>query len=216
MALFCPVASRIRHIAARLMSFKSNKNPGAMPKHGRARLAAQGVATLLFAASAGNAAAQMSIPGKFQVNAACAAAYTIPIAAPPGIAGMTPSLTLEYNSQAPNGILGMGWSLGGLPAIARCAATIAQDGARGAITYTATDRFCLDGQRLVAISGAYGGDGTDYRTEVDSFSRIESHGTAGGGPAWFEVRTKSGQIMQFGNTPDSHIIAQGNSNPRAL
>ena len=80
MALFCPVASRIRRIAARLMSFKSNKNPGAMPKHGRARFTAQGVVAMLFAASAGSAAAQMSIPGKFQVNAAGAATYSIPIA----------------------------------------------------------------------------------------------------------------------------------------
>jgi hypothetical protein len=213
MALFCPVASCIRDIVARLMPFSSNRNFGGMARQHHSLAMAAGAG--LLAAGVGGASAQMSIPGKFQVNPAGAATYTIPIAVPPGIAGMTPSLTLEYNSQAPNGILGMGWSLGGLPAIARCAATIAQDGARGAITYTATDRFCLDGQRLVAIGGSYGGDGTDYRTEVDSFSRIESHGTAGGGPAWFEVRTKSGQIMQFGNTPDSHIIAQGTSIPRA-
>src|SRR5262249_42127172 len=152
------------------------------------------VAAAFLAASIGGAAAQMAIPGKFQVNPAGAATYTIPIAVPPGIAGMTPSLTLEYNSQAPNGILGMGWSLGGLPAIPRCAAPSAQDGARGAVTYTGRDRICLDGQRLIAISGD-GLDGTELRTEVDSFSRIIAHGNAGGGPAWFEVHTKSGHIM---------------------
>jgi Salmonella virulence plasmid 65kDa B protein/FG-GAP-like repeat/Insecticide toxin TcdB middle/N-terminal region len=206
MALFCPVASRIRHIAARSMWLKSNKYPSAMPRRGS--LIAGTLAATLLMAGADEAVAQKSIPGKFQVNAAGAATYTIPIAVPPGIAGMTPSLTLEYNSQAPTGILGMGWSLGGLPTITRCARTIAQDGARGAVTYTATDRFCLDGQRLVSISGPYGGDGTEYRTEVDSFSRIFSYGNAGGGPAWFEVRTKSGHIMQFGNTPDSQILAQ--------
>jgi RHS repeat-associated protein len=215
MALFCPVTSRIRHIAARLMSFKSNKDFDRTPRQRQSRLAIAAVAAALLAATIGSASAQMSVPGKFQVNAAGAATYTIPIALPPGIAGMTPSLTLEYNSQAPSGILGMGWSLGGLPVLTRCAATIAQDGRRGAVTYTSTDRFCLDGQRLVAISGAYGGDGTEYRTEVDSFSRIVSHGNAGGGPAWFEVHTKSGQIMQFGNTPDSQILAQGTSIPRA-
>lgn len=214
MALFCPVASRIRHIAARLMSLKSNKYiAGAMPRPRRLFVAA--AAASLMAASIGSAAAQMAIPGKFQVNPAGAATYTIPIAVPPGIAGMSPSLTLDYNSHATNGIVGMSWSLGGLPAVTRCAATIAQDGTRGVVTYTSTDRFCLDGQRLVAISGGYGGDGAEYRTEVDSFSRIISHGNAGGGPAWFEVHTKSGHIMQFGNTPSSQIIAQGTSIPRA-
>jgi hypothetical protein len=214
MTLLRAVSSCIRHIAARPMPPSSKKHSSALV-HRHGRLTAGAVAAAFLAASSGGAAAQMTIPGKFQVNPAGAATYTIPIAVPPGVAGMTPSLTLEYNSQAPNGILGMGWSLGGLPAMTRCATTIAQDGARGAVTYTSTDRFCLDGQRLVAISGGYGGDGTEYRTEVDSFSRIISHGNAGGGPAWFEVHTKSGHIMQFGNTPDSQIIAQGTSIPRA-
>lgn len=212
MALFCPVASRFRHIAARAMSFESNKYPDTAAPELRLRLAIAALAAAL-AVSTGNASAQMSIPGKFQVNAAGAATYTIPIAVPPGIAGMSPSLTLEYNSQAPNGILGMGWSLGGLPAITRCGMTIAQDGVRTGVTYTSADRLCLDGQRLVAISGSYGGDGTEYRTEVDSFSRIISHGNAGGGPTWFEVHTKSGHIMQFG--PDSRVFAQGTSIARA-
>jgi Salmonella virulence plasmid 65kDa B protein/FG-GAP-like repeat/Insecticide toxin TcdB middle/N-terminal region len=209
MALFCPVASHIHHIAARLMSFRLNKSSCVMPKHQRAQAAVTTVAATLFAATTSTAWAQMSIPGKFGVNAAGAATYAIPIAVPPGIAGMHPSLTLEYNSQAPNGILGMQWSLGGLPAISRCAATIAQDGARGAITYTPSDRFCLDGQRLVAISGGYGSNLTEYRTEVDSFSKVVSHDSAGTGPAWFEVHTKSGQIMEFGNSGDSKILVAG-------
>ncbi|MBV8755033.1 MAG: VCBS repeat-containing protein [Hyphomicrobiales bacterium] len=205
MALFCLVASRIRHIGARSMSFGSNKNIGAVPRP-RWRLAAAAAASLV-AASIGGAAAQMAIPGKFQVNPAGAATYTIPIAVPPGIAGMTPSLTLEYNSQAPNGIVGAGWSLGGLPTITRCATTITQDGTRGAVTFTSADRFCLDGQRLVAISGPYGADGTEYRTEIDSFSRIFSWGSWNGGPTWFEVHTKSGHVMWFGNSPDSQILS---------
>ena len=73
----------------------------------------------------------------------------------------------------------------------------------------------LRGRRLVAISGAYGADGTEYRTEVDSFARILSHGTAGTGPAWFEVHTKSGQAMEFGRTADSQILAQGKATARS-
>src|SRR5262249_16682575 len=113
------------------------------------------------------------------------------------------------------GVVGVGWSLSGLPAIGRCPQTFAQDGVRGAVNYDANDRFCLDGQRLIATSGTYGADGTEYRTEIESFSKIISHGTAGTGPAWFEVRSKSGQILQFGNTTDSRILAQGKTTARS-
>src|SRR5262249_38962535 len=115
-------------------------------------------------------------------------------------------LALIYSSQSGNGTVGMGWSLGGLPTIVRCPQTLAQDGVHGSINYNGNDRFCLDGQRLIAInSGSYGADGTEYRTEIDAFSRIISRGTAGNGPAWFEVRTKAGRIMEFGHTADSFV-----------
>jgi len=72
--------------------------------------------------------------------------------------------------------------------------TVAQDGFRGGINYDANDRFCLDSQRLMMISGAYyGAPGAEYRTEVDSFLKITSLGTAGSGPASFIVKTKGGE-----------------------
>jgi len=157
----------------------------------------------------------MSLPGKFAVNAGGAAGYEIPISVPPGIAGMAPALTLEYGSQAGNGILGIGWSLGGLPIIVRCPQTWAQNQVRGSVNYDGNDRFCLDGQQLVAVSGNYAGDGTEYRTEIESFSRVISRGSAGTGPAWFEVHTKSGQVMEFGRTADSQILTPGNLTARS-
>jgi hypothetical protein len=160
------------------------------------------------------AAQGMALPGKFEVTPTGAASYTVPIAVPPGTAGMTPSLSIAYNSQARNGLLGMGWHLEGLPSIGRCPRTIAQDGVRGSVNYDADDRFCLDGQRLVAISGTYGADGTEYRTEIESFAKVISRGGAGTGPAWFEVWTKSGQRMEFGNTADSRVLAQGKTTAR--
>ena len=104
----------------------------------------------------------------------------------------------------------MGWSLEGLSVIVRCARTVVQDGVKGAISYDANDRFCLDGQRLVVSNGgAYGADGTEYGTERESFSKVVSHGQAGSGPEWFEVRTKSGEILEYGSSADSRIEAQG-------
>ncbi|OGT19083.1 MAG: hypothetical protein A2342_01775, partial [Gallionellales bacterium RIFOXYB12_FULL_54_9] len=87
-----------------------------------------------------------------------------------------------------------------------------QDGVKSAVNYTASDSLCLDGQRLVAIAGSYGSSGTEYRTEGESFSRIISYGTSGSpvtGPGYFKVWTKSGQIMEFGNTVDSAVETQG-------
>jgi hypothetical protein len=160
-------------------------------------------------------AQSMSTPGKFDVGSSGAATYSIPIAVPPGTAGIAPALALGFSSQGSNGIAGMGWSLSGLPSINRCPRTIAQDGVRGGVNFDANDRFCMDSQRLMVISGAYGADGAEYRTEIESFTRVISHGAAGTGPAWFEVHTKSGQIMQFGNTADSQVLAQGKSTARS-
>lgn len=151
----------------------------------------------------------MLLSGQFSVSGSGAATYTIPIAAPPGTAGVTPGLSLEYSSQGANGMLGLGWSLGGLPSIVRCPQTMAQDGVRGSVKFDANDRYCLDGARLVAIAGSYGADGTEYRTEIESFSRVISHGAAGAGPSWFEVRTKGGQVMEFGRTADAQSLLQG-------
>ena len=150
-------------------------------------------------------------PGSFAVSPSGAASYTIPIAVPPGTAGMQPSLSLSYNSQGGNGLLGMGWSLGGLSGITRCSQTQAQDSARGSINFDGNDRFCLDGERLMVVSGIYGAAGAEYRTERESYNRIISYGTAGTGPASFKVWTKSGQVMEYGVTNDSRIEAQGKS-----
>src|SRR5882757_10331934 len=154
-------------------------------------------ATILAEHSTSSYSQGMAVPGTFSVGAFGSAIYSVPIVAPPGTAGITPSLTLRYNSQQADGLVGMGWGLDGLAQVARCAQTIAQDGQRVAIRFDANDRFCLNGQRLVAYNGMYGADGTEYRTEIEEYSRVLSHGSAGAGPAWFEVHTKSGQILEL-------------------
>ncbi len=90
------------------------------------------------------------------------ASYHIPIALPPGRNGVQPSVSLGYNSQNGNGIVGIGWSLNAGGAISRCAPTYAQDGFSQSVTFTNKDRFCLNGQRLILVDGV-------YRTEMDSF-----------------------------------------------
>ena len=136
-------------------------------------------------------------PGAASVSRDGEAAYTIPLALPPGTHGMTPALSLEYRHRAPGGLLGVGWSIGGLSQIARCPRTVAQDGVAAPVTNTAADRFCLDGQRLVVTNGiAYGSAGAEYRTEIESFARIRSYAGVGIGPQHFVVEAADGRILE--------------------
>lgn len=165
------------------------------------RLVACFIFSMLAVAHAAHAAVSVSPSG--------AAGYSIPIETPPGVNGLQPRLSINYNSQGGNGLLGMGWGLSGLSVIHRCPKTVAQDGVKGGVNLDANDRFCLDGQRLVAVSGTYGAANSEYRTEIESFSRIKANGSAGTGPASFTVETKDGKTLEYGVTADSRIEAQG-------
>ncbi|MCC7486075.1 MAG: hypothetical protein IT529_13965, partial [Burkholderiales bacterium] len=61
----------------------------------------------------------------------------------------------------------------------------------------------------MVIAGTYGADGAEYRTERQSLAKAQSFGSAGSGPAWFRMWTKSGQILEYGNSASSSIEAQG-------
>ena len=148
-------------------------------------------------------------PGELTTSMEGAAQYHIDISVPPGTAGMEPKLSLDYDSSAGNELLGLGWSLTGIPKISRCPTALDPDGFIDAVDFDANDLYCLDGARLVAVVGAYGAAGTEYRTEVDSFQKVVSQGKAASGPEWFQVYTKEGRILEFGRTADSRIEAQG-------
>jgi hypothetical protein len=153
--------------------------------------------------------------GELGVSAEGSAHYSIAIAVPSGTTGVQPKLDLRYDSQAGNGVLGVGFSLGGLSSISRCGKTLPIDGTVTAVDYSSNDRFCLDGQRLVPVSGTYGADGTEYRTYFDEASRIVSYGAAGSGPEKFKVWTKAGEILEFGYTADARIEGPGRSDVRS-
>ncbi len=155
-----------------------------------------------------------SVAGQFSVNQNGAATYALPIQVPPGVTGMQPQLSLNYNSQDGHGLAGVGWSLGGLSVITRCEQTLAQEGVRGIVNLDDNDRYCLEGQKLMLVAGAYAQDGAEYRTENDKFSKIISYGRSGSGSTWFKAWTKSGQIMEFGNTVDSRVIGSGYTTAR--
>jgi RHS repeat-associated protein len=137
-----------------------------------------------------------SIPAEFNVSGGNAS-YSIPIQVAPGRGGMQPDLSLNYTGGG-NGVLGVGWSLGGLSSIHRCPANLEQDGFISGITFTDKDRYCLDGQRLIPVSGTNGAVGTEYRTEIDGYAQIKSYGGSVNNPSYFIAKTKAGQVITFG------------------
>lgn len=147
-----------------------------------------------------------------------AAQISIPIVVSPGTAGMQPKLSINYSSQGGNGPLGVGFSLSGLSTISRVGRTVAQDGVKGGVNFDANDRFALDGQRLIAINGADGADGTEYRLEFDPTSRIRSYGIVVGiesgltGPARWVVETKAGLSIELAAYTQARRFV-GNINP---
>jgi len=155
-----------------------------------------------------------SVGGSFEVGGDGSANYSIPIDLPVGTGGMVPTLNVGYSSGAGTGQMGVGWDLGGLQRITRGPATNARDGFIDAVDFDEGDRFYLDGERLVAIKNAsgqpatvgdYGKDGTEYRTEKESFARVISHGQLGSGPAYWTVETKAGLMLSFGNCQTSCV-----------
>ncbi|WP_025743069.1 RHS repeat-associated core domain-containing protein [Aquimarina pacifica] len=145
--------------------------------------------------------------GALSVSLTGAAVYTVPISVPPGITGVEPTLALTYNSQAGNAMAGWGWSMSGASTITRIPATEYHDGIIDGVDFDSSDRFALDGQRLVLKSGAYGTNGAQYQTESYSNVKIISYGQspmgASSGPSYFEVNYPDGSKALYGKTTNS-------------
>lgn len=150
-----------------------------------------------------------SLPGAVEVTPGGESTYSVPIPVPPGTNGIAPKLSLDYRSRSREGMLGFGWSIGGTSAIERCAKTVAQDATARPVQLDASDPFCIDGSRLILVSGSHGTNAV-YRTEVDSFAYVESTGSnAAVGPTKWTVKTRDGAILTYGNTADSQVEAPG-------
>ncbi|MCG8371189.1 MAG: FG-GAP-like repeat-containing protein, partial [Proteobacteria bacterium] len=142
--------------------------------------------------------------GSFRVDESGSATYSIPIVTAAGTAGVAPDISLNYSSGSGNGVVGMGWSIGGMSAITRCKQTYDQDRNPQPITWSSADRYCLDGQRLLLenVAQTYGAADTTYRTEVDNGAIVTIRGVSSGEPDYFEVKRKDGSTTFYGKSPD--------------
>lgn len=167
-----------------------------------------------------------TIEGRADVSETGAATYSMPVYTPQGIMGMQPNVSLVYNSQSGSGVLGMGWGISGLSVISRIPKSIFSDKEVGGVSFlSSTDRYALDGNRLLALTGLYGAENTTYETEIKTFSKIESFGKISfdgnngtqisSGPEWFKVTTKEGLVIEYGKTTNARVVPGTGSVPYA-
>ena len=117
-----------------------------------------------------------------------AAVQSLPIAVPPGRAGLEPKLALTYNSSSRNGWVGVGWSL---------EAGAIQRATRNGLDYEGF-RFLADGAELVPVDGE--GVGKYYRAKIEgAFSRYYFISVTDG----WRVTSRDGTTYYYGTSPDS-------------
>ena len=156
-----------------------------------------------------------SIAADFSVSPSGALTYQVPFEVPSHVLSHFPNLGLAFNSQAGDAIAGWGWSISGLSTITRAPATQYHDGFIAAVDFTETDRFTIDGQRLILKSGIYGKAGSTYETESYSNLKIEAKGIskygAKYGPSYFVVSHPNGLRYWYGWHDSSSLFGNSSS-----
>lgn len=147
----------------------------------------------------------------FEVNALGAAVYSVDMETPPGGA-LTPQVSLTYNSQGDYGIAGYGFNITEISSITRAPHTLWQDGAIKGVDFITGGSYCLDGKRLVLISGKAGCDGAIYSPLGNPQVKVTLHGWDHPNTnMWFEVCDGTGKVSLYGHDNATRVIAAGGS-----
>lgn len=133
--------------------------------------------------------------GALEITPSGQVSYTVPIALPPSINGVGPTINLTYNSGQLGGIAGMGWNISTVSTISRVSTRHDIDGYVDGVDFDDNDRLSLDGQRLILVSGNYWEDGSVYATEVLSNNKIELVGA--GTTKYFVVTYPDGSQAKY-------------------
>lgn len=148
-----------------------------------------------------------TLEGDFNVTPAGQAIYEIPIKVPAGTGGIAPQLSIVYNSASGDGLLGNRFELSGLSMINRTPANMHIDGYPGVVNFTGSDKFMIDGQRLIYLRKI--DDQTrEYRTENNTFMKVIAKGDDPVNPSSFIVYSKDGLIYEYGSN-NSQLKSQG-------
>ncbi|WP_165782268.1 RHS repeat-associated core domain-containing protein [Leptospira brenneri] len=126
------------------------------------------------------------------------ATFSIPLEVPDGTGGLTPGLSLSYNSGGGNGLLGKGWSLSGLSFLKR-------DPSFG-LKYDSSDHFeSSDHGQLISSAG----QNSVLYSKEESFFGFYPQGDFGLGPTEFIAFDKTGKRYTYGGTEASALTSSG-------
>ena len=150
------------------------------------------------------------IEGIADVSSSGAATYQIPIKVLDGTNQMQPQISVIYNSQSDNGLMGYAWNLSATSIITRVGKNYYYDGKADELKFDTSDNLVLDGKRLMLTSGSNLAIGSVYAPEVEDYSVVE-YMTINARDA-FRVKTKDGLVYEYGTNSDSYIRAQNNTN----
>jgi len=164
-----------------------------------------------------------SLKGSTSVDSLGVLNYNLPLSLPPSVHGFSPKLNLNYNGQANDGILGLGWGVSGLSTISRCIddteysekkeglsivyASIAEllGGVSNTPAYLKSS-FCLGNQKLIRTSVDTAANiDTEFHLANDDFSKVklEIGNTVSGTVSMpfikkFVVTQKDGAVREYG------------------
>ncbi len=132
-----------------------------------------------------------SLKGSTSVDGLGVLNYKLPLSLPPSIHGFSPELNLNYNGQANDGILGLGWGVSGLSAISRCVDDSAYSEKKEGLSISSASMvellgglsntpaylkstFCLDNQKLIRTSADTAANvDTEFHLINDDFSKVK-------------------------------------------
>ncbi|MCA9560590.1 MAG: VCBS repeat-containing protein, partial [Myxococcales bacterium] len=122
--------------------------------------------------------------------------YAVPIEVPTGFPGMTPDVSLSYDSGRGGGVIAYAWDLP--------APSIERNTVRGLPRYDADDEFVTsDGAQLVRVAD----DPPTYRARFErGFERFTWLDAGDGGGGYWRVELPDGRVEWYGATPDGSIV----------
>lgn len=134
------------------------------------------------------------IPFSSSMSPAGGLVYNVPIDVPAGRNDFQPQISIVYNSQGGNDVLGFGWSIGGLSSINRVNKNIYYNKQTAPVTSKTDDAFVLDGMRLLPVSGK------PYTYEPEQGNaRIKAY-LSSGNIDHFTIEYPNGNIGTFSST----------------
>lgn len=138
---------------------------------------------------------------------------SVPLEVLPGRRGFQPSLSINYSSGAPDGLLGPGWSVGGLSTIRRLPHRRYVDGVTLPLGEESfgTERYALDGRLLNRIGVCDDCDvgAIEFRLDDSSKERFFLKNVPGvANTYYFERHPGDGRILRYGYTPKARAFGQ--------